>query len=201
MKPLVDCLSNHTEPQKQECWLTFFSAMAPKRTETTPAQYGTVSRNSPLISWTWEGRRCTRTSLLKSERSKRVTPGHLLSGAYNVKSSKPTHLLHFQPLLFSSCDPYGVAARASDSGDPFAARQRVWKRQEVSNVEFKVAELPFLFLRHRQRSFLYTVVVTNYRQQFSRMKKKNIETYRLVSCPHFLTSHNTVVGKLDQIGV
>ena len=47
---------------------------------------------------------------LKSERSECVTPGHLSSGAYYVESSKPTHLLHFQPLLFSCCDPYGVAA-------------------------------------------------------------------------------------------
>ena len=61
---------------------------------------------------------------LKSERSERVTPGHLSSGAHYLESSKPTHLLHFQPLLFSCCDPYGVAACASDSGDPFAARQR-----------------------------------------------------------------------------
>ena len=62
---------------------------------------------------------------LKSERSECVTPGHLSSGAYYVESSKPTHLLYFQPLLFSCCDPYGVAAHATYSGDPFAARQRV----------------------------------------------------------------------------
>ena len=62
---------------------------------------------------------------LKTERSARVTPGHLSSGAYYLESSKPKHLLYFQPLFFSCCDPYGVAARASDSGDPFAARQRV----------------------------------------------------------------------------
>ena len=61
---------------------------------------------------------------LKSERSARVTPGHLSSGAYYLESSKPTYLLYFQPLLFSCCDPYGVAAGASYSGDPFAARQR-----------------------------------------------------------------------------
>ena len=61
---------------------------------------------------------------LKSERSERVTPGPLSSGAYYVESSKPTHL-HLQPLLFSCCDPYGVAARASYSGEPFAAWQRV----------------------------------------------------------------------------
>ena len=52
---------------------------------------------------------------LKSERSARVTPGHLSSGAYYLESSKPTHLLYFQPLLFSCCDPSGVAARASYS--------------------------------------------------------------------------------------
>ena len=63
---------------------------------------------------------------LKCEQSERVTPGHLLSGAYYVESSKPTRLLHFQLLLFSCCDPYGVAARASYSGDPFAAPQRVF---------------------------------------------------------------------------
>ena len=62
---------------------------------------------------------------LKSERSERVTQGHLSSGAYYVESRKPTHLLYFQPLLFSCCDPYGVAARASYSDDPFAARQGV----------------------------------------------------------------------------
>ena len=65
---------------------------------------------------------------LKSERSERsegVTPGHLSSGAYYVEASKPTHLLHVQPLLFSCCNPYGVAARASSLGDPFAALQRV----------------------------------------------------------------------------
>ena len=47
---------------------------------------------------------------LKSERSERVTPGHPSSGAYYLESSKPTHLPHFQPLPFSCCDPYGVAA-------------------------------------------------------------------------------------------
>ena len=34
---------------------------------------------------------------LKSERSALVTPGHLSSGAYYLESSKPTHLLYFQP--------------------------------------------------------------------------------------------------------
>ena len=62
---------------------------------------------------------------LKSERSERVTPRHLSSGAYYLESSKPTHLLHFQPLLFSCCDPYGVAACASYSGDPFPAQKIV----------------------------------------------------------------------------
>ena len=32
---------------------------------------------------------------LKSERSSRVTPGHLSSGAYYLESSKPTYLLYF----------------------------------------------------------------------------------------------------------
>ena len=47
---------------------------------------------------------------LKSERSARATLGHLSSGAYYLESSKPTHLLYFQPQLFSCCNPYGVAA-------------------------------------------------------------------------------------------
>ena len=34
---------------------------------------------------------------LKSERSTRMTLGHLSSGAYYLESSKPTHLLYFQP--------------------------------------------------------------------------------------------------------
>ena len=34
---------------------------------------------------------------LKNERSALVTPGHLSSGAYYLESSKPTHLLYFQP--------------------------------------------------------------------------------------------------------
>ena len=76
---------------------------------------------------------------LKSERSAHVTPGHLSSGAYYLEYSKPTHLLYFQPLLFSCCDPYGMAAPASYSGDPFAARQRVWKRQEVSKAQHEPA--------------------------------------------------------------
>ena len=42
---------------------------------------------------------------LKSERSECVTPGHLSSDAYYLESRKPTHLLYFQPLLFSCCDP------------------------------------------------------------------------------------------------
>ena len=48
---------------------------------------------------------------LKSEQSAHVTLGHLSSGAYYLESSKPAHLLYFQPLLFSCCVPYGVAAR------------------------------------------------------------------------------------------
>ena len=98
--------------------------MAPKRTETTPAQYSAVSRihlSSAGLEKA-DGTREPRSK--KSERSERVTPGHLSSGAYYVESGKPTHLLYFQPLLFSSCDPYGVAARASYSGDSSAARQR-----------------------------------------------------------------------------
>ena len=52
MKQLMDWLSNsHSTPDTG--MLTYLlSAMAPKRTETTPAQYSVVSRNSPLISWT-----------------------------------------------------------------------------------------------------------------------------------------------------
>ena len=62
---------------------------------------------------------------LKSEQSALVTQGHQSSGAYYLESSKPTNLLYFLPLLFSSCDPSGVAACASYLGDPFADRQRV----------------------------------------------------------------------------
>ena len=62
---------------------------------------------------------------LKSEQSAHVMPGHLSSGAYYLESSKPTHLLYFQSLLFSYRDTYSVAARASYLGYPFAARQRV----------------------------------------------------------------------------
>ena len=60
-------------------------------------------------------------------------PGHLSSGAYYLESSKPTHLLYFQPLLFSCCDPYGVAARASDSGDTFCCPAKSVK--ETRNVK------------------------------------------------------------------
>ena len=60
-----------------------------------------------------------------SERSARVTPGHLSSGAYYLKSSKLTHLLYSMLLLFSCYDPYRVAARTSYSSDPFAAQQSV----------------------------------------------------------------------------
>ena len=76
---------------------------------------------------------------LKCEQSLCVTPGHLLSGAYYLESSKPTHLLDFQPLLFSCCDPSGVAARASYLGDPFAARQTVSSRPRVSEIHCKPA--------------------------------------------------------------
>ena len=53
MKQLMDRLSNsHWTPDTG--MLTYLlSAMAPKRTETTPAQYSAVSRNSPLFSCTW----------------------------------------------------------------------------------------------------------------------------------------------------
>ena len=88
------------------------SAMAPKRTETTPAQEFTshqLDLRRPTVH---------ANLALKSERSALVTPGHLSSGAYYVESRKPTHLLYFQSLLFSCCDPYGVAAGASYSGDP-----------------------------------------------------------------------------------
>ena len=34
---------------------------------------------------------------LKSEQNARVMPGHLSSSAYYLESSKPTHLLYFQP--------------------------------------------------------------------------------------------------------
>ena len=72
---------------------------------------------------------------LKSERSERVTPGHLSSGAYRVKSRKPIHLLYFQPLLFSGCDPYGVAAAPATSVTLLLPGKECEKRQEVSKVQ------------------------------------------------------------------
>ena len=76
---------------------------------------------------------------LNSERSALVMPGHLSSGAFYLESSKPTHLLHLQPLLPSCFDPYRVAARASYSGDPFAPVKESEKRQEVSKVQHELA--------------------------------------------------------------
>ena len=123
MKPLVDWLSNpHWTPDTGMLTYLFLS-------------YGTLAnadhscpvgrRFEEFTSHQLDLRRPTvhANLALKSERSERVTPGHLSSGAYCLESSKPTHLLHFQPLLFSCCDPYGVAACASYSGEPFAARQ------------------------------------------------------------------------------
>ena len=66
MKQLMDWLSNSHCTQDTGMLTYLLSAMAPKRTETTPVQYSAVSRISPLISWTSEGRRYTRTSLLKA---------------------------------------------------------------------------------------------------------------------------------------
>ena len=131
MKQLMDWLSNPkwTPDTGMLTYLLLSNGTQANGDHSCPVQR--CFEDSPLISWSWEGRRYTRTSLLNSERSKRVTPGHLSSGAYYVESRKPTHLLYFQQLLFSCCDPYGVAARASYSGDPFATRQRVWKRPEM----------------------------------------------------------------------
>ena len=67
---------------------------------------------------------------LKSEQSARVMLGYLLSGAYYLESSKPIHLFYFQPLLFSCYDPYGVAARASYSGDLLLSVKETKKRQK-----------------------------------------------------------------------
>ena len=51
MKQLMNWLSNpHSTPGTG--MLTYlYLTMAPKRTETTPAQYSAVSRNSPLITF------------------------------------------------------------------------------------------------------------------------------------------------------
>ena len=42
---------------------------------------------------------------LKKRTKRTCDAGHLSSGAYYVESRKPKHLLYFQPLLFSCCDP------------------------------------------------------------------------------------------------
>ena len=63
-------------------------------------------------------------ALNSSERSERVTPGHLSSGAYYFESSKPTHLLYFQPLLFICCDPHRVAAHALN--DALSVDSKQW---------------------------------------------------------------------------
>ena len=61
---------------------------------------------------------------LKSKQSALVTPGHLSSGAYYLESSKPTHLLYFQPLLFSCCDPYAIAEKKASQ--PSCVWGSVW---------------------------------------------------------------------------
>ena len=81
---------------------------------------------------------------VKSERSARVTPGHLFSGAYYFESSKPTHLRYFQPLIFSCCDPYFVAAGASNSVDPFAAGIRNVKLTCNEAKVIKTCFFPYL---------------------------------------------------------
>ena len=80
-----------------------------------------------------------------------MTPGHLSSGAYYVESRKPTHLLYFQPLLFSCCDPYGVAACASYSGDPLLPGKECEKRQEVAKVQHELASQSKPYYADQQR--------------------------------------------------
>ena len=88
--------------------------MAPKRTETTPAQYSAVSRNSPLISCMDLRRPTVHANLaLKSERSERVTPGHLSSCAYYVESAS-------QHTCFTS-SPYSSAAATPTEWQPAPA--------------------------------------------------------------------------------
>ena len=76
---------------------------------------------------------------LKSEQSECVTPGHLSSGAYYVESRKPTHLLYFQPLLFSCCDPYGRAAPPATRVTLLQPGKECEKRQEMSKVQHELA--------------------------------------------------------------
>ena len=125
MKQLMDWLSNsHRTPDTgMLTYLLLSNGTQANGDHSCPVR----SRFEEFTSHQLDLRRPTvHTNLaLKRQRSARVTLGHLSSGAYYVESRKPTHLLYFQPLLFSCCDPYGVAARASYSGDPFAARQRV----------------------------------------------------------------------------
>ena len=42
---------------------------------------------------------------LKSERNARVTPVHLLSSAFYIASTKPTHLFYFQPYSSAAATP------------------------------------------------------------------------------------------------
>ena len=84
--------------------------MAPKRTETTPAQYSTVSRNSPLISWTWEGRRYTQALLLKANKA------HLWR-----RGTYPQVLITSNPASQHTCftsSPNSSAAATLRSGSP-----------------------------------------------------------------------------------
>ena len=125
MKQLMDWLSNpHSTPDTGILTYLFLSnGTQAKGDHSCPVR----RRFEEFTSHQLDLRRPTvhANLALKSERSALVTPGHLSSGAYYVESSKPIHLLHVQPLLFSCCNPYRVAACASYSGDPFAARQRV----------------------------------------------------------------------------
>ena len=76
---------------------------------------------------------------LKSERSERVTPGYLSSGAYYVESRKPTHLLYFQPLLFSCCDPTEWQPAPATWVTLLLPSKECEKRQEVSKVQHELA--------------------------------------------------------------
>ena len=69
---------------------------------------------------------------LKSERSERVTPGHLWSSAYYLESSKPTHLLYSLLSLFSCCDPTEWQHVPATRVTLLLPGKECEKRQEVS---------------------------------------------------------------------
>ena len=76
---------------------------------------------------------------LKSERSEGETPGHLSSGAFNVKSSKPKHLLYFQPLLFSPATPTEWQPAPAARVTLLLLGKECEKRHEVSKAQHEFA--------------------------------------------------------------